>query len=81
MSETASGFTKRMGSELKSFATNKGRELKGRLQEGAERAVSMADQKAYSVALNLIAKHFGLTPEEVESRLTRQKARARKQNN
>lgn len=79
--ERVGEFARRVGNEVRDFAGDKGRELAGRVQEkvqeGVERVqevasmvASEADAKVYQAALGVVAKHFSLTTEEVERRLT-----------
>ena len=70
VAERTSDFMRRMGSDMKNFATQKTNEVKDRVLQGADRVVATAEDQAYRGALRIVARKHSLTVEEVESRLT-----------
>ena len=75
MREKTSDFVSRMAGEVKAFTGHKSWEvrdgIKEMLQEGTNKVLSAAEETAYPMALNLVAKRYGITQEEAEQRLSR----------
>ena len=72
--EKTSDFARRMVGEVGNFAGQKGRQIRRgiteRIQDGTDIVLSAAEEKAYPMAINLVAKRYSITQEEAERRLS-----------
>ena len=58
MTEKATDFARRLGTEIGNFTSSKTQELAGRVRGGAYRYLSMAEEKTYRAALTVVARRF-----------------------